>query len=530
MSQTWKAALARLGAKTVSWFVRHWRGELPLAETYWAGLVGSNLALAAVTHALGLLLAALGIDDLYVWYYALTWAMSALALAWLTAGVWRAAERLAALSPPFWARAAQGAVACQGAALVVAFGSWGLPSIRESREFSALLSGLAHEVRVLRGGTELELAGGVGRGLDKKAAKALDLHPGVRVVHVNLYKGGRVDVARRLGQLLRERKLTTYVSGACLSACAEAFLGGSRRYLRDGAKLGFHGPQAPGLSALGREFLFYGERSRLVSRGVDKAFASRALRVEPQDMWYPSAAELHAAGVIDGVTEGEEYAPPGPPVAAERGETEAALLKYPLYRALKSKEPGAFELIVDIMVLGLAAGDSPAETGLLTGRLIRDLYRVRLPFANDETLQKVSGLYAEQFRLLRKRSVESCWNAGAGGGAAQSVDFSGELPESFLLKEAEVMADVFESADMSRKPPADGQAARDLLARLQTNARFRVRINDRNLAGPDDPATDKERECEFKVLFYEELATVPAAEGAGGLRLLIEGLPVPAYR
>lgn len=528
MSQSWKSALARTAAQAKGCFGRHWRGELPLAESYWAGVVGLNLAIVVSSQALLFLLAACEIASLYVWSYSLTWLMTALGGAWLAVGVWRSAERRLELSPSFWARAAQASVSLNCVGVVVAFVALGYPALKESLEFSKVLAGLAYEVRVLRDGTELELVGAVGPGLAKKVARALDDNPGIRVVHVNLYRGGEGGAARSLRKLIGERKLTTYVSRACVSACTEVFLGGERRYLRLGAKLGFHGPTAPGLSPFGREYLFRRELANLTSVGVEQAFAAKSLRVEPKDMWYPSPPELLAAGVIHGTTAGTEYAPPGPPAAAERGAMEAELLKSPLYRALKDKEPLTYAVVLSALVGGLASGelDRAYES---TGRIVRDVYEARLPFADDAALQRVAALYAEQFRLLRKRSPEACWKAGAGGGAKLQFGFSSRLPESFRLMESEVMAGVFETADMSRKP-AGGPNAEALLTRIRSDARFRVRINDANPAGPDDPSTDKARECEFKILFFEELATVPASEAALVLRRLYLGTPVPAYR
>ncbi len=531
MRLDWKAPFARAGAKLNGYLVRHWRGELPLAVSYWANLVALNLVHLLFAQVLIVVLLGLEIDTFYIWYYSLAWALVTFSGVWFMVGVWRSAERRMEHSPSFWARAAQASVGLQAVLLVVIFGTVGLPAIKESVQFSKLMTGLAYEVRVLPGGKELELVGGVGRGLDKKVLETLDRNPSIRVVHVNLYKGGLVRVARRLREKLRERKLTTYVSGACVSACTEVFLGGERRSMRVGAKIGFHGPMAPGMLEPVREFLLYRERSHLTSLGIEKSFAAKALRVEPKDMWYPSAQELIEAGVIDGVTAGEEFAQPGPPATAERDEMEADLLKYPLYQALKRKEPRAYEQIVGLLVAGLVSGEPLNETRQKTGRIIRELYRIRLPYAGAGALQRVSALFSEQFRLLRKKSTDSCWNAGAGGGPLQKIDYSNEMPESFRLQESEVMAEVFDTADMSRKLPSpDGKVARAVLERIQSNARFRVRSSDRNPAGPDDPSTDKVRECDFKMYFYEELAIVPVSESAPSLHWLFMGMRVPAYR
>ncbi len=52
--------------------------------------------------------------------------------------------------------------------------------------------------------------------------------------------GGRTYVALRIGTAIRERGLDTYAEGSCASSCGLIWLGGVKRYIQDGAKVGFH--------------------------------------------------------------------------------------------------------------------------------------------------------------------------------------------------------------------------------------------------------------------------------------------------
>jgi hypothetical protein len=93
-----------------SWFARHWRGELTLAQSYWI-----NMGLLSVPF--GLLGAALGASgesafaDAPRVFSALTLALLAGCLIiapWQIVGVWRAAKRhVTTGGRRFWARAAQ---------------------------------------------------------------------------------------------------------------------------------------------------------------------------------------------------------------------------------------------------------------------------------------------------------------------------------------------------------------------------------------------------------------------------------------
>jgi hypothetical protein len=55
-------------------------------------------------------------------------------------------------------------------------------------------------------------------------------------------EGGSLVAGIRIGGLIREKKYTTIVpdGAACASACALAWLGGTRRYMGQGASVGFH--------------------------------------------------------------------------------------------------------------------------------------------------------------------------------------------------------------------------------------------------------------------------------------------------
>src|SRR5262249_57665242 len=75
-----------------------------------------------------------------------------------------------------------------------------------------------YTIRVMRNGSELEIAGGFKYGLANDVEKVMQASPGVNVVHLNSI-GGRVGEARRLARLIRAKGLTTYTSRQCLSAC-----------------------------------------------------------------------------------------------------------------------------------------------------------------------------------------------------------------------------------------------------------------------------------------------------------------------
>lgn len=114
--------------------------------------------------------------------------------------------------------------------------------------------------------------------------------------------GGRVAEARGLIRVIERFGLMTLARGDCASACALAFMGGSTRFLDEGARLGFHSYGLGG--RMNRLFL-----DPLDEQAKDMAVFRRHFVAEPflaridatphSEMWFPEPSELLAAGVVN---------------------------------------------------------------------------------------------------------------------------------------------------------------------------------------------------------------------------------------
>ncbi|MAF49963.1 MAG: hypothetical protein CMM10_17040 [Rhodospirillaceae bacterium] len=76
--------------------------------------------------------------------------------------------------------------------------------------------------------------------------RALDKNSKVDTVVLRQMPGGKVDAMERIASTIEEKKLTTIVSGICVSACAHIFLAGEKRQFSDdfplgSSFLGYHG-------------------------------------------------------------------------------------------------------------------------------------------------------------------------------------------------------------------------------------------------------------------------------------------------
>lgn len=496
-----------------SYVLRHWRGELSLPVSFWLNRALASAALVAATWPFLWLLARAEVETLFGWYYAWGALAAAAVDVWFWTGVWRSAQARLAAGEDSWADAAKAVTALGVAGAVAGFVFFEYSGIKEGFAYAEVVHELEGEVRVLPGGKGLELAGALGFGFARRVTEALELNPGVRVVYTNLYRGGLVGEADALAAELKRRHLRTVVSGGCVSACTTAFLGGERRAVLYGARLGFHRPSMPGPSDGLFGFLL---RSRavdgLVARGVDAAFAEKAMSAEPGTMWHPEPDEMVRARFADEVLYEDDGAPPGAPLASDRAKTEAGLATMRVYRALKKREPETYAEILDLIVMEVSSGG----TGRVASPLIVAAYSRAQPFASDAVASRSAALFADQLRAVRGKSVENCAAVADGRAADLPAGFwERSLNEELKAREQDLIAETLETAGKS----GSRLGGEKTLARARANAAFRVKLND-PAPGERSPKAEAFRACESRILLYEELATLPPAEGAPAIRIL----------
>jgi GYF domain 2 len=296
-----------------NYLVRHWRGELSLAVSYW--LNGLLVVLAAI--AAGVTLSSL-VDGNHVtagvpMAAALTCFTLVIALLsiWQLTGTWRSATRYAASGKRFWGTAAKVAVVLGVIRSATDLGSMYVPIISEHMKIAMGDPRMGeNKFRVLRNGTELEFIGGIKTGSAKEFERMLDAASQVRVVHLNSF-GGRISEADLMAREVRKRRLITYVSDRCESACTHVFLAGHERWVGERGKIGFHQPNIPGLEAKVTSELVEKERRDLLSMGLPRDFVAKALSTPSDKIWRPTSEELLAARVISGVSDGSRFASSG---------------------------------------------------------------------------------------------------------------------------------------------------------------------------------------------------------------------------
>ncbi|KAA0969683.1 hypothetical protein FPY71_14280 [Aureimonas fodinaquatilis] len=507
--------------KRGNFIIRHWRGDLPLGVSYW----GINLFVwvVAVVFATGITNFAnldAGFRPKILFYTNVAlWTGIVLMAVWQIVGLWRSAQRHAEQQrrlnkTRFWARAAQfmAIVAVLQNATAVTNASTQIVELYRI----AFLDDPdlpPYEVTLLAGGNELSLQGGIKYGLAERLSNVLASAPEVTVLHLTS-TGGRLAEANQLAQLVRDRGLTTYVSGDCLSACTLIFAAGKERWLALGARLGYHGAYFPGLS---QEELnnSNAEWAALYKRyGVNEDFVARALRVPHNEMWYPDTEELLRAGIITGVDTIGRFAISGNEAAPTLASIERQLRESsPQLDALHTANPEAARRIYEIFRVGMLQQQPHEEFWRQSEEILVDAIRDNLLSADDEVLANYAALMADQYAVLLQADPELCFrNSAYGDGLKPHL-----MPDELIRTELHLNEQILRTA--KPRPPVDETEAEQLLEDVLR--KLSVGELETLMSEPGDvPSADYGIYCAASESLYRQMSQLDARRAALLMRYL----------
>lgn len=354
---------------------RHWRGHLPLAQTYWLNGFLTNVVIGALGIALislqqsgkSLRLIAIGFL-LYVLFLMI-------ARSWSLVGIWRSAGRHAARGgSPGWATVAR---------LMVGFGILATmaqaPSLAlQVKEYGLIAVGRdplgpMASMTLDPAGRTLALKGPISAGVADRLEEVLSLAPKAELVVLDS-DGGRIFEALRMADLIKARGLDTRVEQHCASACTLVLLAGKDRSAHRFAQIGFHQPDFPGLSEAEQAQIVSENRKDYANAGIDPDFLDRALTTPPAEMWYPTHADMVNAGVLTG----EEIT-----VGSSRGDKQR--LSDLMTRLEREANAASGQMIDEITRL---------DGAKLTGSTLVVRHSLTRPFSNDEAKQLQANLQA----------------------------------------------------------------------------------------------------------------------------------------
>jgi hypothetical protein len=337
---------------------RHWRGDLALPLSYWGIGVTVTLGLIALGHLFGSVNATLPFGPLGFGVAAGAFLIFVcMCTVWQLVGIWRSARsHIQSTGRRLWGSLARVAVVIVALGAVYDFNTVIGPMLAESGRIATRTEDVApHQLRLLRDGTEVEVAGGMPLGTAVALRKLLDATPSVQVVHLNSV-GGRVSEGYEIYHLVRDRKLITYTATNCMSACTIAFLGGVQRLLSTRALLGFHSISFAGIDQRLIPDINVELRQTLLSHGAPAWFVEKALNTNADSMWYPTKGELTAAKIVTGVVDPDQFGLSGIRNWRDQESLERGLLEIPLYALVRDNDPEMFKRVASRSQKELSSG------------------------------------------------------------------------------------------------------------------------------------------------------------------------------
>jgi len=506
------------GSGHASFFSRFWHGEYSLPFSYW---VISFVGNALVIVVLGAMAAAFQGADfnpyvlagyvLLIWLLVVGWSVFHLV------GVWRSATRYREEKREqnkfaMWGTLAQIALILGGINLVSEVLKIGVPQLQEAWQiaFENDPSIPDYTIRVMRNGTELEIGGGFKYGLANDVEKVIHASPQVKVVHLNSI-GGRLGEAKKLARLIRSRGLATYTSAQCASACTIAFAAGRERWVKAGARLGFHRGSFAG------QDLGDAVRVDLLEAGYERSFVDRAVSYPADKMWYPSAEELVAAHAISGVVDDYRFAASGYGIRSGTEDFTRELRKEPLLRAIEQADSSAFANLASQYQQGYVEG---VPEGVILNdirtRIMFPLIRSRLLTADDQILIDYAKLIADEYDELAAVDAETCFTyAATGGDSAKAFNLLGT---GLKQRDRRLSERILTSGAIRRSTPSQ-QELRAMSAKVL--GKLVARYGEAEVRLLMDTATVKPPQyaafCRIAAALYREYAQLPPMEAGSVL-------------
>ncbi len=280
---------------------QHWRGNLPLAQSFWVNLV--------------LLFFLLGILERFLFppyienELAVTGGVIAYIIVvkliiypWQVVGVLRSCDlRIKSDTGRLWATAAQVALVISLAATLVAT----IETYQSLQGFkrNLILEQTAppeplYSLDLIKQDTLIHLRGPFEIGITNRVEVLIEQYPEVTGIILDSV-GGQIYEGRGLARLIRENKLQTYSLDKCLSSCTTAFVAGTIRTLGTNARLGFHQYRTYSLiPSINVESEQAKDMAIFEKQGVSAEFLEKVFTQPPEEMWWPDIDELVNAGVV----------------------------------------------------------------------------------------------------------------------------------------------------------------------------------------------------------------------------------------
>lgn len=503
-----------------NYFVKHWRGELPLGISYWVNNVLFNLILYFLATIIDNNLDFTE-DNFQHFIPLILWGIIIIYTPWVLVGLWRSASNhIKKYDKHFWANIVKFLVVIGAIQFITIMINNGIPQIKEFIKIATKTDSIPnYEINILNNGKELEIKGGIKFGLTEDVQEYFIKYPNIQVLHINSI-GGRIQEANKLHDFIKSKDIITYTSIGCYSACTNVFLAGKSRFINKLADLGFHRPSFPGIDNIDIKELIETEKKFYLSLNIPKDFIDKILSTPNNDMWKPSHYELLQSNIIDKVVDGDEFSPSDLYTWKDLKKLESDLLNIKIYQVIKTYEPNEFNKILNVfnksVKLGIPIQDAYQETRSISAVI----YYKYVSLASKEALNNFLDLIIRQFEILNDKDPILCYNYAMG--LDKKIDPNKYFPKSLINFELDTMAKIIESGALqqNRIPTIEEVSKTNDNVYLASLLKSNEKLDLFNKKNPTNE--EKVRMSKFFIIFYKELKKLPEEERIKYMRFLFK--------
>jgi len=451
-----------------NYILEHWRGELPLAISFWINLILLNIAILLFNWLFfqGSLIEHPVIGArLYIIFN-----LSKLVIVypWQIIGLWRACTHYRAKTGrKFWPGLVE--------ILIILGILVTLVNLTQSWQTYTAVYKLGfqkdkfsdYKIELKKDSTLIHLTGRLRFGVSEEVNELLKEQTNISGIILDS-RGGRIYEGRELSKLILANGLTTYSLKGCYSACVTAFISGKKRFLATGANIAFHQYKHfdESFEAIGdikseqeKDLSFFKQQ------GIKEEFLDRIFNSSSDDLWFPAVSELVNAGVIHGVVNPSNLIPTDYQFKIEDEGIEKGLLNIPAYKTIKKYHPQIYKELIVEMREGFKSGKTDIELQAVVRKKIGEILLPALPRSSDQALIKFAAKNIKSLKKLSKINPFLCMKF-VSPKEYGPLDVSKFFSKEELNARVEVLNSVIVDAYEKETPEIDVKSAEKLLDKM----------------------------------------------------------------
>lgn len=490
-----------------NYFLRHWRGDLSLAVSYWVNGVLFTFVINLIVNALQYDALARSNFRLYVFISFLILTFEFVFWLWFVVGAWRSAENhISKTKRKFWANAAKVMVVFSFIGTAVTYST----NSGIYKDFFIIALGIDEysEYNVTTDKTlkVINVDGHIGYGLTDEVSSLLDKNPDTSTINLESI-GGRPWEARLLRDLIIKNGLSTSSYKGCASACTVVFLAGKSRILGDKAILGFHQyiykDYVPNFTSQNEMKI---DREFLLSQGVPEKFVVKAYSTPNSDLWKPNKIELFLSNVITGVDDGGDILGVRDFVNKYWLEFEKGLREIRLYEVMKTNDAEEYSAMERDVYRAISKGvlGTTELASLIRSHVSKSVEKF-LGGASNESLQSFFNLLIKQLDNLGKNDPEACRSYLFPKDNMKSVNLESIFSKEMRDNEIQVMSEILASNNLFKDQILKDSEFDEYMSPiyLKLSSQFNVPLE--LLETPYSPKVSAKQICDFARTMYQEI-------------------------